>query len=135
MARKRNDIDDAPVDGDYTRDVVLNKDEAKAYAYVLPGDDMAKYLANGAVRVERTEDGSGARPAYDEGGDGGYTINGQLVLMEMPRERQEAMQARAENKFRQQYVGHRESLQQTRRNSLGSLGPDPSTPNTYRATA
>ena len=133
--RRRKDIEDAPIDGDFTRDVVLNRDPGKKYGLILPGEDMAKWVAHGAVRTERLEDGSGARPVYDEGGDGGYVIGGQLVLMEMPAERHEAMQRGSERKFAQQYRGHREGLQQTKSGPLGSVGPDPHTPNTFRATA
>jgi hypothetical protein len=134
--RKRKDPDASVFDGaDVTRDVVIGKEPGKAYAFVLPGDDMAKYISAGAVRTERRE--GGARPAIDDGSstDSGYAVNGQLILMELPEERAEAMQRGSERKFAKQYQGNRESLMATRANSLGSLGPDPSVPMSFRATA
>ena len=58
--RKRNDPDDAPIDGDYTRDVVLNKDPDKDYAFVSV-EDLPVMRGRGYVRTERSEDGDGAR--------------------------------------------------------------------------
>lgn len=91
----RHDPDDAPIDGDYGFDQVLNKDPSKTYALVH-ADDMPRMKGRGYVPTIRTE--GGARPVFDSGGDGGYVVNGQLTLMELPKERADRIQAEAERR-------------------------------------
>ncbi len=130
--RKRKDPDDAPIDGDYTKDVVLNKDPDKAYALVSI-DDLPVMRGRGYVRTERSDDPNATRPAYDVGdGDGGYQVGGQLMLMEAPKERAEAIQRRSERAFAQQMTGLRDELTATHQHGpggkYGSLGPQPGKP-------
>jgi hypothetical protein len=127
--RKRKDPDQAPIDGDYTRDVVLNKSADKAYALVHQ-DDMAVMSGRGYRRTARTEDGTGARPAYDQGGDGDMVVGGQLVLMEAPVERAEAVQKRSEKQFGERATGLRESIEQ-----YVAANPGSKFTRGYRATA
>lgn len=134
--RKRKDPADAPVDGDYRRDTVLNKDPGKRYA-LASVDDIPVMRGRGFVRTERTEDGSGAIPAYDSGqGDGGYQVGGQLTLMEAPEERAVAVQKRGEREFAQSMQGLRAGLAETKHygpgGRYGSLGPQPGQAPQYR---
>lgn len=80
--RKRHDPDDAPVDGFYRYDSVVNKEPGKRY-YLLDDDDAIVKVAMGARMVERRP--GGAKPLYDRGSDAdsGYRIRG-LTLYEMP---------------------------------------------------
>jgi len=115
VARVRHDADDAPVDGDYTKDVVLGKDPAKTYALVH-ADDMPVMKGRGYVRTERAP--GAPRPAYDLGDDKdpGYTVDN-LTLMEIARERAEAIQARAERRGNAAWDAHRHSIAHPRGNS------------------
>ncbi len=111
--RKRKDPDDAPIDGDYTKDVVLNKDPDKAYALVSI-DDLPVMRGRGYLRTERSDDPNATRPAYDVGdGDGGYQVGG-------------------ERAFAQQMTGLRDELTATHQHGpggkYGSLGPQPGKP-------
>lgn len=100
--RKRIDPDDAPIDGDYRKDQVLNKDPGKAYALVA-ADDMPIMNGRGYVRTQRAE--GGAKPAWDIGGDGDLTVAGQLVLMETSKENAEKIQKRGEKQWADRYKG------------------------------
>lgn len=82
MPRRRKDPDDAPIDGDYTLDQVLNKEKGMTYRW-LSDDDIPRFKAMGYVREERS--GESARPAFDSGneGDAGYHV-GQLTLFKAP---------------------------------------------------
>jgi hypothetical protein len=108
--RRRHDPVDVPILGDYTKDQVLNKDPSRAYALVST-DDMAVMVGRGFTRTKRVEDGSGARPAFDLGGDGDYTVNGQLVLMDAPIELAEAHQRASEKRFNDRAKSLRMSIQ------------------------
>jgi len=82
--KRRHDTDDAPIDGDYTVDVILNKDPAKHYM-LANDEDAERFRGFGAVFTERREDGP--RPAFDLGADEGSRIRVRgLWLMEMPTE-------------------------------------------------
>lgn len=130
--RKRIDPSDAPIDGDFTRDVILNRDPDKTYAFVSV-DDLPVMRGRGFVRTERTEDGTGARPAWDVGeGDGGYMIGGQLYQMEAPTARATAAQKRSERAFADQMAGQMESLQTRKSSRYGSVGPDPANPMSFQ---
>lgn len=95
-ATPRFDPDDAPIDGDYQMDQVINKDPSKTYALVC-AEDMPRMKGRGYVPTERTE--GGARPVFGEiGGDGHHVVNGQLTLMEIPKARAERIQREAESR-------------------------------------
>lgn len=94
-AAPRFDPDDAPIDGDYQMDQVINKDPAKTYALVC-AEDMPRMKGRGYVQTERTE--GGARPLFEGGGEGAYSVNGQLTLMEIPKARAERIQREAEKR-------------------------------------
>lgn len=66
--RRRKDPSEAPIDGDYTPDIVINKTAGYTYKW-LSADDIARFKANGYVREERGPDS--ARPAYDVGAESG----------------------------------------------------------------
>lgn len=80
--RVRHDPDDAPVDGVYRNDKVINKDPGKRY-YLLNEEDALIKQAQGARLTERRE--GGARPFFDRGSDAdsGYRVR-DLRLFEMP---------------------------------------------------
>lgn len=81
--RRRKDPGEAPVDGDYANDVVLNKQKDRAYKW-LSADDIPRFKANGFTREERTEDS--AHPAYDlnaASGDPEFKV-GSLTLYSGP---------------------------------------------------
>ena len=79
---RRHDPVEAPVDGVYRNDHVLNKEKGKRY-YLLNDEDAAVKRSIGARKVERRE--GAARPFYDFGSetDSGYSVRG-LTLYEMP---------------------------------------------------
>jgi len=126
--RKRKDADDSPIDADYARDVVLNKDPDKRYAFVSV-EDLPTMRGRGFVKTERREDGTGPRPAWDvgEATESGFMVGGQLMLMETPEERAVAIQKHAERQFAQQMRGLRDGLAETKANRWGSVGPSPGT--------
>lgn len=111
--RKRKDPDEAPIDGDYRQDHVLNKDPSKAYALVHQ-DDMPKMAGRGYRRTVRPAEASeretSARPAYDFNTEGDYVVGGQLVLMEAPKERAEAIQRSSERNFAAQFGVEQEKI-------------------------
>lgn len=89
--RKRIDPVDAPIDGDYTKDVVVGKDPSKHYAWIHP-EDLGTARGRGMVKTERQADGpKGFADIYTEGD----IRVGDLVLMEMPKERHDAIEAQA----------------------------------------
>lgn len=90
--RKRKDPAEAPIDGDYRKDVVLGKDPSKHYAWIHP-EDLGTARGRGMVKTDRLEGGP-ASPS-DIYGEGDIRV-GDLVLMEMPKERHDAIQARSE---------------------------------------
>lgn len=97
---KRKDPAEAPIDGDYTDDVVLNKQ--KGYTYkLLSVDDIPRFKQMGYVREERGPDA--ARPAYDAGAETGapdYQVKG-LTLYKAP----DALAQRADR-----YAQHRADI-------------------------
>lgn len=103
----RFDPDDAPIDGDYAFDKVLNKDPSKTYALVS-AYDMPRMKGRGYVPTIRAE--GGAQPAYDTGGDGVYAVNGQLTLMEIPKERADRIQRAAERRGAEQWQSQQQSV-------------------------
>ncbi len=130
--RKRKDPVDAPINGDYTMDVILDRDPDKDYALVSV-EDLPVMKGRGFVRTERTSDGTGARPAFDAGsGDGGYLVGGQLMQMEAPKGTAARIQARSENQFAQQTAALHEGLNTRKGNRYGSVGPDPSHPMSFQ---
>lgn len=82
MPRKRKDPDDAPIDGDYALDKVINKQAGYTYKWLSP-DDVPRFKTMGYVREERATDS--ARPAFDHSHDldAGYQV-GQLTLYKAP---------------------------------------------------
>lgn len=84
--RKRKDPSDAPIDGDYSPDQVLNKQKGYTYKW-LSADDIPKFKPIGFVREERGPDS--AHPAYDQNesnGDADYRF-GSLTLYKAPDDR------------------------------------------------
>lgn len=83
MPRKRKDPDEAPVDGDYSLDVVLNKQ--KGYTYkLLSEEDIPRFRAYGFTREDRGPDA--AHPAFDLGANSDmpdYQVKG-LTLYKAP---------------------------------------------------
>lgn len=83
MPRRRKDPGESPIDGDYTKDVVLNKQKGWTYK-LLSADDIPDFRMYGFVREERSPDA--AHPAYDIGADTGlpdYQV-GKLTLYKAP---------------------------------------------------
>lgn len=111
-APPRFDPDEAPIDGDFQMDQVLNKDPSKTYALVH-ADDMPRMKGRGYVPTVREE--GGARPLFDGGGDGNYIVNGQLTLMEIPKERGDRIQREAEKRGGSRWNSERASFDQKNR--------------------
>lgn len=86
--RKRKDPDDAPVDGHYKRDKLLNPETGMRYALLDEKEDGAEFRHRGYRRVERTADESTVRPLWDTGDptDSHYSVKG-LVLYACEEER------------------------------------------------
>lgn len=80
--RKRKDPADAPIDGDYSLDQVVNKQPGWDYK-LLVADDVPKFRARGYTAVSRGPDA--AKPAYDMGSetDADYKAGG-LTLYAAP---------------------------------------------------
>lgn len=86
--KKRHDPEAAPVNGDYSRDVVLNKEPGKRYAWLSSNgidSDVPRFRHRGYTKTERTPDGP--CPAWDMGkpGDSGFDVGG-LELYEVSEE-------------------------------------------------
>jgi hypothetical protein len=92
--RKRHDPSDAPIDGDYALDQVVNKQKGLTYK-LLSDEDIPRFKAMGFSRVERSPDS--ARPLFDLGSesDPGYKV-GSLTLYAAPDEIAERQNKRAE---------------------------------------
>lgn len=90
--KKRHDPEAAPVNGDYSQDVILNKEAGKRYAW-LSNDDVPRFRHRGYVKSERRPDGP--VPAWDMGkpGDDGFTVGG-LTAYEVAEETIERFDAR-----------------------------------------
>lgn len=90
--RRRKDPGDAPIDADYSLDVVLNKEKGYRLAYVSP-EDMPKMRARGYRRVERDTDPE--RPAYDiDVNEQEFRVGAnRLLLMKIPEERAKQIEA------------------------------------------
>jgi len=114
--RKRIDPVDAPIDGDYEKHVVLNKDKGKHYAWIHP-DDLGTARARGMVKTERRADGPKS-PAeiYD---DGDIRV-GDLVLMEQPKELYEKRQRAEQARFAQRMGGEQQAIQDHIRRTGGA---------------
>ncbi|HXU23071.1 MAG TPA: hypothetical protein VN697_03465 [Tepidiformaceae bacterium] len=97
--RKRPDPTDTNILSDPQYDQVLNADPSKKYWYVSD-EDMPTAFGRGYARTERSA--NGPRPAkwYDGIADHGpgYRVNNQLTLMEIDKERGEAIQHAAEER-------------------------------------
>ena len=77
--KKRHDPEPAPVNGDYSKDVVFGKEAGKRYAWLTPTGidaDVPNFKHRGYRRVERVE--GGPRPAWDDGNekDLGFSVGG-----------------------------------------------------------
>lgn len=101
--RPRKDVSEAPaynapIDGDWDKDIVLGKDPSKSYAWVHP-DDLGKMRTRGMVQTGRE---TGIRSPHDHKTEGEISI-GDLVLMEEPIERQVARQKAGERRFAQNF--------------------------------
>lgn len=110
MPRKRHDPVDAPIDGDYTYDIVHSKDPDKDYVWTSP-EDMPRIKARGGVRTER---GGAVTPAWDMGSDSdaGFSI-GNLTLMEIPKERNERYHAQAQARNDQRNSAHKRAAKKS----------------------
>ncbi len=88
MPRKRKDFAEAPVDGDYSRDQVINKRPGCRYVWASD-EDIPELRSRGFSRVERAE--GGPAPRFDEfagTGEAAYlTGKNRLVLMEASESR------------------------------------------------
>jgi len=76
---RRHDPEPAPVNGDYSKDVVLGKEAGKRYAWLTPSGidaDVPNFRHRGYMKTERRPDGP--RPAWDLGkeGDAGFEVGG-----------------------------------------------------------
>lgn len=94
--KKRHDPVAAPVDGNYEKDVVLNKEPGKRYAWLTTkgiDSDASRFRHRGYVKTEPRE--GGPKPAWDndEGIDGSFTVGG-LTLFEANEDRAVAMDDR-----------------------------------------
>lgn len=81
--RKRKDPGEAPIDGDFALDVVLNKQKGYTYKW-LSSEDIPRFKANGYTREDRGPDS--ARPAFDVGAENGapdFKV-GSLTLYKAP---------------------------------------------------
>ena len=86
--KKRHDPEPAPVTGDYSKDVVFNREAGKRYAWLTPTGidaDVPNFKHRGYRKTERTPDGP--RPAWDMGSetDVGFSVGG-LELYEADEE-------------------------------------------------
>lgn len=82
---KRHDPADAPINGDYEKDVVLNKEPGKRYAWLTTSgidSDASRFRHRGYVKTENRE--GGPKPAWDNDADvgSGFTVGG-LTLFEV----------------------------------------------------
>lgn len=92
--KKRHDPVDAPVDGNYGCDVVLNKEKGYQYALVSE-DDMPTMLGRGATVCKR--DSEQAKPFFDvrkDSGEADFRVKG-LTLMKISDELYNRAQAPA----------------------------------------
>lgn len=83
--KRRHDPDVSPIDGDYTDDVVLNKEPGFRYMWASP-DDIGKVENRGGGICHR--DSEQARPAFDRRrttGEGAIVVKG-LTLMKIREE-------------------------------------------------
>lgn len=64
--RRRKDPGEAPIDGDFTQDQVLNKQKGFTYKW-LSAEDIPRFKAYGFTREDRGPDA--ARPAFDFGSE------------------------------------------------------------------
>jgi hypothetical protein len=103
MPRKRKDFGEAPIDGDYSRDQVINKRPGCRYVWALD-EDIPEMRARGFKRVERAEDGPA--PRFDEFAESGAAgdVPGQnrLVLMEADESRVAAREQHERKTFNAQ---------------------------------
>ena len=86
---KRHDPEPAPINGDYEKDVVLNKEKGKRYAWLTTSgvdSDASRFRHRGYVKTEQRE--GGPTPAWDNDSDvgSGFTVGG-LTLFEVDEER------------------------------------------------
>lgn len=90
--KKRHDPEPAPVNGDYSQDVILNKEAGKRYAW-LSNDDVPRFRHRGYTKTERRPDGP--VPAWDMGSetDAGFTVGG-LTAYEVSEETVQRFEAR-----------------------------------------
>ena len=107
--RRRHDPDDAPIDGDMRFDTIFGKHSDKAYRGVHP-EDMPRMVQRGFTRTIASQDGP--RAAYGAPSEDGseIIINGQLVLMEAPKELAESAQKAGENEFARRTRGLHDAI-------------------------
>jgi len=117
--RRRHDPDDVAIDGDPHFDTVTGKDPSKAYALVSI-EDMPRLVNRGYTRTLATPDGPKAAYGLAKEDGSEIVVNGQLVLMEAPKERAEAAQRRGEVEFARRTAGLHAEIQQHVRNNPGS---------------
>jgi len=98
MSRVRHDPKvSAPIDGDYNRLAILNKDPTLHYVYA-DDEDAAMLKFEGYGVVSRRE--GGEKPTYDTGGPEGEAIRVKnLVLMAAPVEVKARRDARPKAEF------------------------------------
>lgn len=115
---KRHDPADAPIDGDYALDKIINKQDGWDYAGMSDRDRQRRQ--HQGWQPELWADGC-ARLFYDYGKhvDGEeIKINGQLTLMKIPSERRARIRA-AERKW---HTDAKATLRQTAEQSAASVG-------------
>lgn len=93
--RKRKDPGEAPIDGDYTPDIVLNKQSGYTYKW-LSADDIPRFKQRGYTVEKRADDS--ARPAFDSGAETNEPDFkfGQLTLYKAPTAVAERMDKQAQ---------------------------------------
>lgn len=104
--RKRVDPVDAPIDGgETTKDVVRGKDPAKHYAYISQ-DDLG--VARGRGMLQSSRD-SGVKSDHDIHSEGPVQV-GDLVLMEMSKEKKDAIENSQRAEFARRHKGERTNI-------------------------
>lgn len=100
-ARKRHDQADTdqPIDGDWAKDVVLNKDPSRSYAWVDP-QDFGVMRGRGMQTTDRS---TGVRSPSELSDEGPITVGG-LTLMDEPAENAEKRARRNEREFARRFV-------------------------------
>lgn len=117
--RRRKDPDEAPIDGDPTFDTLINRDPSKAYRMVSV-DDMPRMVNRGFTRTIAQEGGVKVPYGIQSADGSEIVVNGQLVVMEAPKEVADAVQRKGEQEFARRTKGLHDSIRDHVRNNPGS---------------